>query len=68
MPATSVTCVMRREPSLSRDWWTINWIAELICSRTDLGDRSMPAINVIVSSLLSESRGEFEWTVLIEPS
>ena len=28
----------------------------------------MPDISVIVSSRLSESRGEFEWIVLIEPS
>ena len=68
MPATSVTWVRRRVPSLRRCWYTISCRAEAICSRIALFDNSMPAIIVIVSRRLSASRGLLQWIVLIEPS
>ena len=68
MPSISVTWVNRREPSFSRCWCTMSWMAEEICSRIERGDSSIPAIIVIVSSRESESRGELEWMVEIEPS
>ena len=69
MPATSVTCVMRRVPSFSRCWWTISWIADAICSRIDRGEMSIPAIIVIVSRRRERvARASCEWIVEIEPS
>ena len=68
IPATSVTCVKRRVPSLRRCWYTISWIAEAICSRIAREPRSMPAIIVMVSRRDSASRGELQWIVEIEPS
>ena len=42
--------------------------ADAICSRMTRTGRSMPAISVMVSIRESVSRGELEWTVVIEPS
>ena len=42
--------------------------AEAICSRITRTGRSMPAISVMVSIRESVSRGELEWTVVIDPS
>ena len=42
--------------------------ADAICSRMARTGRSMPAISDIVSTRDSVSRGEFEWTVVSEPS
>ena len=66
--STSVTWVMRREPSLNRVWCTIRSTAEATCSRMARIGRSMPAISTIVSMRASVSRGPFECSVQMEPS
>ena len=43
-------------------------MADAICSRIARCGSSMPAISTIVSRRASESRGELEWTVVMEPS
>ena len=68
MRSTSVTWVIRREPSLSRLWCTIRSTAEATCSRIARIGRSMPAISTIVSMRARVSRGPLEWTVQSEPS
>ena len=68
MRSTSVTWVIRREPSLSRLWCTITSTAEATCSRIARTGRSMPAISTIVSMRERVSRGPLECTVQSEPS
>src|SRR5664280_56669 len=68
IPWTSVMFVMRRVPSLSRDWCTIRSTAEETCSRIARSGRSTPAMSTMVSSRESMSRGLFAWPVDIEPS
>ena len=60
MPCTSVTCVMRRVPSRSREIWTIRFTAEAICSRMARSGRSIPAMSTSVSRRATASRGELE--------
>ena len=43
-------------------------MADAICSRIARCGSSIPAISTIVSRRASESRGELEWTVVMEPS
>ena len=46
----------------------MSWTALAICSRIARTGRSIPAIKHIVSTRASTSRGEFAWTVEIDPS
>ena len=54
MPSTSVTWVIRREPSLKRVWCTIRSTAQATCSRMARTGRSMPAISTMVSMRASD--------------
>ncbi len=68
MPTTSVTWLMRREPSRKRSTWTMRFSADAICSRMARVGRSKPAISTIVSRRASASRGALACTVESEPS
>src|SRR5581483_1782452 len=68
IPCTSLTWVTRRVPSRRRVRWTMRSTAEAICSRMARTGRSIPAISTMVSMRASVSRGELEWTVVIDPS
>ena len=68
MPAISVICVTRREPSTSREMCTSRSKPPAICSRIALTGSSMPAISTSISSRCSASRAEFAWTVVSDPS
>jgi len=68
IPVTSVRLVIRREPSFSRDCWTITSTAEEMCWRTTLSGNSIPAMSTIVSSRAMASRGVLAWMVVSEPS
>ena len=68
MPTTSVTWLMRREPSRKRSTWTMRLSADAICSRMARVGRSKPAISTIVSRRASASRGALACTVDSEPS
>ena len=65
---TSVTAVMRREPSTSRLIWTSRSNALEVCSRIARSGRSTPAVRTRVSRRDRASRGEFAWIVVSEPS
>ena len=65
---TSVMGETRREPSSNRSRWTIRSSADETCCRIARTGRSYPAISTIVSMRWSASRGEFAWTVDIDPS
>ena len=68
MPVISLTLVTRRAPSGSLCTCTTSVIAEAIWLRMAPSVMGVPAMPTICSSRLSASRGEFAWTVVIDPS
>ena len=68
MPTISEICVTLRVPSDRRLTWTTRLMALAICCRIAFSGSSRPAIEIIVSSRLSASRGVLACSVVSEPS
>ena len=68
MPTISEICIILRVPSERRLTWMTTLMALAICCRMARSGSSRLAIEIIVSSRLSASRGVLAWSVVSEPS
>ena len=68
MPTISEICVTLRVPSPRRLTWITTLMALAICCRIAFSGRSRLAMEIMVSSRLSASRGVLAWSVVSEPS